>query len=146
VKRRYRVVGAAIASRKHSYRHALGGGPIEKGAVASDHDDVRITDSVSSCEMDSVIPAELTNLRQLASAASEDVIDFDKVDFLEQGVELGHGVAQLASGEAAKPLGLSESSARLRVQGPDAHDPISAVPQRRGASGAGFGNQQRHDR
>jgi hypothetical protein len=121
---------AAIASRKRSYRHAFGGGRGEKGAIASDHDDVRITDSVSSREVDRVIPAELTNFRQLASAASEDVIDFDKVDLLEQGVELRHGVVQLPGGEAAKPLGLSERSARLRVQQPDAHNSISAIPQR----------------
>lgn len=134
-----------MASRKRGYRHADGGRRGEQGAIASDHDDIRITDSVSSREVDRVIPAELSSFRQLASAASEDIIDFDKVDRLEQGVELRHGVAQLPSGEAAKPLGLSERSARLRVQQPDAHDSISAIPQRRGASGTGFGNQQRHD-
>ena len=103
-------------------------------------------DSVGSRKVDSVIPAQLTNLSQLASTASEGVIDFDKIDRLEQGVERSDGVAQLPCREASKSLGLSERSTCLRIHEPDAHDPISAVPQRRGASGAGLGNQQRHDR
>jgi hypothetical protein len=103
-------------------------------------------DSVGSRKVDSVIPAQLTNLSQLASAASEGVIDFDEVDLLEQGVEPGDSVTQLPSREAAKSLRLSERSTCLRINEPDAYDPISAVPQRRGASGAGLGNQQRHDR
>ena len=103
-------------------------------------------DSVGSRKVDSVIAAQLTNLSQLAGAASEGVIDFDEVDLLEQGVELRDGDTQLPSCEAAKSLGLGESSARLRIDEPDAHDPISAVPQHRGASGARLSNQQRHDR
>jgi hypothetical protein len=131
---------------KLSYRHSLGGCCVEKRAVASDHDDVRIADSIGSREVDRVIPAQLTNFSQLASAASEGVINFHKVDFLEQGVEPTDSVAQLPSCEAAEALGLGESSARLRVDEPDAHDPISAVPQRRGTGGARLGNQQRDDR
>jgi hypothetical protein len=76
--------------------------------------------------VDRVIPAQLTNFSQLASAASEDVIDFDKVDLLEQGVEPIDSVAQLPSCEAAKSRGLGQSSARLRVDEPDTYDPISS--------------------
>ena len=79
--------------------------------------------------MDRVIPAQSANLSQLASAASEGVIDFDKVQLLKQGVELSHRVSELPSRDSAESLGLSESSACLRVDEPDAHDPISAVPQ-----------------
>jgi hypothetical protein len=39
---------------------------------------VRITDSVGSREVDRVIPAQPTKLRQLASAPSERVINFDR--------------------------------------------------------------------
>jgi hypothetical protein len=133
-------------SRKLSYRESLGSGCDEKRAVASDHDDVRIADSVGSREVDRVVPAQLTNLSQLASAASEDVIDFDKVDLLEQGVELSNGGAQLPACEAAKSLGLGQSSPCLRVDEPDAYDPISAVPQCRGVSGARLSDEQRHNR
>jgi hypothetical protein len=115
-------------SRKLSHRESFGGRRGEKRAVAGDHDDVRIADSVGSREVDRVIAAQLTNLGQFAGTASEDVIDFDKVDLLEQGLELGYGVAQLPSGEAAKPLGLGKSSPCLRGDEPDAHDPIGAVP------------------
>jgi hypothetical protein len=113
-------------SRKLSHRHALGSCRIEKGTISGDHDDVRIIDSVGSREVDSVIPAQSTNLSQLAGAASEGVIDFDEVDLLEQGVELGDSIAQLPSCEAAKSLGLGKRSTRLRIDEPDAHDPISA--------------------
>ena len=115
--------------RKLGYRHSLGCCCVEKCAVACDHDDVRIVDSICSSEVDSVIPAQLTTFSQLASPASEGLVDFDKVDLFEQGVELGDSVAQLPSCEAAKSLGLSESSARLRIDEPDAHDPISTDPQ-----------------
>jgi hypothetical protein len=54
----------------------------------------------------------------------------DHVDLREQRVERSHGAAQLASCVAARPLGLSESSARLRIDEPGAHHPVSAVPQR----------------
>jgi hypothetical protein len=131
---------------KLSYRHSLGSCCVEKGAVPSDHDDVWIVDPVGSRQVDSVIPAQLTNLSQLAGAAGEGVIDFDKIDLFEQGVELGDGVAQLAGCEAAKSLSLSESSACLWMHEADAHNAISTVPQRRGASGAGLSNQQRHHR
>jgi hypothetical protein len=133
-------------SGKLGYGHSLGGCCVQKRAVASDHDDVRIADPVGSREVDRVIPAQLTNFSQLASTASEGVIDFDDVDLLEQGVEPSDSVAQLPSCEASKSLRLSESSACLRIDEPDAYDPISAVPQRRGASGAGLGNKQRHNR
>ena len=115
-------------SRKLSHRESFGGGRGEQRAVPGDHDDVRIADSVGSCKVDRVVPAQLTNLSQFASTASEDVIDFDKVDLLEQGLELSDGVAQLPSCEAAKLLGLGKSSPCLRVDEPDAHDPISADP------------------
>jgi hypothetical protein len=134
------------SSRKLSYGESFGGGCGEKRAVASGHDDVWVADSVGSREVDRIVPAQPTHLSQLACAASKDVIDFDKVDLLEQGLERGDGVAQLPSCEAAKSLGLGKSSSCLRVDEPDAHDPISAVPQRRGASGAGFGDQQWHNR
>jgi hypothetical protein len=140
------VVGSATASRKRSYRHALSSGRIENGAVASNHDDVWITDSFGSREVDCVIPAQSTNLSQLASADSEGMIDLDEVGHLKQGIELSHSIAQLPCCEAAKSLGLGESSARLWIEEPNAHDPIGAVPQRRGASGAGFGDQQWHNR
>ena len=123
-------------SRKRSYRHALSGGRIEKG-VASNHDDVWIADPFCRREVDRVIPAQSTSLSQLASADSEGMIDLDEVGHLEQGVELSHGDAQLPCCEAAKSLGLGESSAYLRIEESDAHDPIGAVPQRRGAGGAG---------
>lgn len=129
-----------------SYREPFGGGCGEKSAVASGYDDVRVADSVGGREVDRVVPAQPTCLSQLAGAASEDVIDFDKVDRLEQGLELGDGVAQLSSREAAKSLGLGKSSSRLRIDEPDAHDSISAVPQRCRARGAGFGDQQWHNR
>jgi hypothetical protein len=132
--------------RELSDRHSLGCCRVEKGADASDHDDVWIADSVGSREVDRVVPAQLTNLSQLASAASKGIVDFDKVDLLEQGVERSDSVAQLASRESAKPLGLSESSACLWVDEPHAHDPISGIPQRRGPRGAGLGKQQRHHR
>ncbi len=132
--------------RKLSYGHSLGSCCVEKRAVASDHDDVRITDSVGSREVDRVIPAQLTNFSQLASAASEGVIDFDDVDLLEYGVEPSGSVAQLPSREASKSLRLSESRACLRIDEPDAYYPISTVPQRRRASGAGLGDQERHNR
>jgi hypothetical protein len=128
------------------YRHSLGGGCVEKRPVAGGHDDAGITDPVGSREVDRVIPAQLTNFGQLASAACEGIIDLDKVDLLEQGVELGHRVAQLSSRETAKSHCLGKGSPHLRVEEPDAHDPIGTVPQRCGASGAGFGDQQRHDR
>jgi uncharacterized protein YfcZ (UPF0381/DUF406 family) len=79
--------------RKLGYRHTLGCCCVEKGSVASDHDDVRIVNSIGSSEVDSVIPAQSTNLSQCASAASEGVIDFDKVDLFEQGVELSDSIA-----------------------------------------------------
>jgi hypothetical protein len=135
----------ACASRKRSYRHALSSGRIEKGAVASNHHDIRITDSFGSREVDCVISAQSTNLSQLASADSEGMVDLDEVGHLNQGVELSHSTAQLPCCEAAKSLGLGERSARLRIEEPDAHDPIGTVPQRCGASRAEFGDQQRHD-
>ena len=72
------------ASRKRSYRHALSGGRIEKYAVASNHDDVWITDPFCRREVDRVIPAQSTSLSQLASADSEGMIDLDEVDHFEQ--------------------------------------------------------------
>jgi hypothetical protein len=83
---------AGIALRKLCDRHSLGCCCVEKGAVASDHDDVRIADSIGSSEVDSVIPAQSTIFSQFASAASEGVIDFDKVDLFEQGVELSDSI------------------------------------------------------
>jgi hypothetical protein len=74
-------------------RHSLGCCCVEKGVVASDHDDVRIVDSIGSSEVDSVIPAQSTILCQFASAASEGVIDLDKVNLFKQGVELGDSIA-----------------------------------------------------
>ena len=115
-------------SQKLGYRHSLGGDSVKKGAVAGDHDDVRVTDPFGGREVDRVIPAQLADFRQLAGAASEGVINLDKVDLLEQGVELGDYVAQLPSREAANSLRLSESRAGLRIDEPDAHDPVSAVP------------------
>jgi hypothetical protein len=125
-----RCRGCVLGSRsqKLGYRHSLDSGRVEKVAVAGDHDDVRVTDPVGGREVDRVIPTQLTDFRQLAGAASEGIINLDKVELLEQGVELCHRVAQLPSREAAKPLGLSERSARLRVQQPDAHNSISAIP------------------
>jgi uncharacterized protein YfcZ (UPF0381/DUF406 family) len=79
--------------RKPGYRHSLGCCCVEKGVVASDHDDVRIVDSIGSSEVDSVIPAQSTNFSQLAGAASEGAIDFYEVDLLEQGVELSDSIA-----------------------------------------------------
>ena len=79
--------------RKPGYRHSLSCCCVEKGAVASDHDDVRIVDPIGSSEVDSVIPAQSTNFSQLAGAASEGVIDFYEVDLLEQGVELSDSIA-----------------------------------------------------
>ena len=116
------------ASPKLGYGESFGGGCGEKCSIASDQDDVRIADSVGSREVDRVIPAKLTDLSQFAGTASENVIDFDKVDLLEQGLELTYEVAQLPSCEAAKSLGLGERSSCLRVGESDAHDPISAVP------------------
>jgi hypothetical protein len=115
-------------SPKLSYGESFGGGCGEQCSVTSDQDDVRMADSVGSREVDRVIPAKLTDLSQFASPASEDIIDFDKVDLLEHGLEFSHEVAQLPRCEAAKSLGLGESSSCLRVGEPDAHDPISAVP------------------
>ena len=133
-------------SRKLSHCQSLSSCGLEKRAVASDHDDVRIADSVGSREVDRVIPVQLTSLSQLASSASEGVINFDQVHLLEYGVELGYSDAEMASCKAAKSLGLGERGARLRVDEPDANDSIGAVPKRRGANRAAFGNQQRHDR
>ena len=103
------------ASRKLRYRHSLGSCCVQKGVIASNHDDVRIMDSDGSGEVDSVIPTKSTDLSQLARTTSEGVIDFDKVDLLEQGVELGNCIAQLPSREAAKSLRLGEGSAGLRI-------------------------------
>jgi len=64
--------------------------------------------------MNRVISAQSTSFGQLASAAGEGIITFDEVDLLEQGVELGHGVAQLPRCDAAQSLGLGESGACLR--------------------------------
>ena len=96
--------------------------------------------------MDSVIATQSTSVSQLAGASGKGVIDFDKIDPFEQRVELGDGAAQLSGCEAAKPLGLSESSACLWIDEADAHNAISTVPQCRGASGARLSNQQRHHR
>jgi hypothetical protein len=67
---------------------------------------VRITNSVGSRELDRVIPAQPTNLRQLASAPSEHVINFDKVGLREPGVERSHGttadVSKYATTSAAR--------------------------------------------
>jgi hypothetical protein len=59
------------------HRHSLGSRCVQEGTVASDDDDVRILDSVGSHPVDSVMPAQLTDLSQLAGAASEGGIDFD---------------------------------------------------------------------
>jgi hypothetical protein len=83
----------ATASRKRSYRHALSSGRIEKGAVASNHNDLWITDSFGGCEVNSVISAQSTSLSQFASADSEGMIDLDEIGHLKQGVELSHSIA-----------------------------------------------------
>ena len=132
-------------SRKFGDRQSLGCCRVEKCAVTSDHDDVRIVDSLGSREVDRVIPAQSMNFSQLTSPTSERIIELDKIDFLEQGVEVSDGVAEMPRGDAAKSLGLSESSACLRVDEPHAHNPISAVPERRGTRGAGLGDQQWHN-
>ena len=119
---------SAWRSPKLGNRHSLGCCCLEKGTVGSDQDDVRIV-SIGSREEDSVIAAQLTNFSQLASAASEGVVDLDKVDLFEQRVELSGSVVQLPGCEAAESLGLSQSSARLRIDEADAHDSIGADPQ-----------------
>jgi hypothetical protein len=85
-------------------------------------------------------------LRKLASATSECLIKLDHVDLTQQDLEFADCVAEVASGEPTKTLGLSESSASLRIRKPDTNDPICAFPQRCGTVRAAFGNQQRHDR
>jgi hypothetical protein len=85
-------------------------------------------------------------LRKLASATSECLINLDHVDLTQQGLEFADCVAQVPSGEPTKTMGLSESSASLRVRKPDANDPIRAFPQRCGTVRAALGNQQRDDR
>jgi len=107
-------------SRKLSHCQSLSSCGLEKRAVASDHDDIRITDSVGSREVDCVIPAQLTSLSQLASSASEGVINFDQVHLLEQGVELGYSDAEMASCKAAKSLGMPHRIAMRRVVLPQA--------------------------
>jgi hypothetical protein len=129
-----RAVRSATASRNRSYRHALSGGRIQKGAVASNHDDLWITDSFGSCEVNCVISAKSTNLSQFASTDSEGMIELNEVCYLKQRVERSHSIAQLPSCEAAKSLGPGEGSARLRIEEPNAHDPVGAVPQCCGAS------------
>jgi hypothetical protein len=77
----------AKRSRELSHCQSLSSCGLEKRAVASDHDDVRVTDSVGSREVDRVMSAQLTSLSQLARSASEGVINLDQVHLLEQGVE-----------------------------------------------------------
>ena len=91
--------------------------------------------------MNRVVPAQSMNVGQLASPTSERIIELDKIDFFEQGVEVSDGVPEVPSGDAAKSLGLSESSARLGVEEPHAHNPIRAVPKRSGTGGAGLSDQ-----
>jgi hypothetical protein len=79
------------------------------------------------------MPAESTHLGQLAGPASKRVIDLDKVELVQQGVEPGDGVAQRSGREAAESLGPSERGAGLRVDEPDAHHPISADANRHDA-------------
>lgn len=128
-------------SRKLSHHQSLGSCCVAQRAVASDHDKIGTADSVGGREVDRIMSAQSMTFSQLASVASEGVVDVDEVDLLEQGIERRDRVAQLPSGEPSKPLGLGESGARLRVDEPDAHDPIGAVPQGSGAIGPGFGDQ-----
>ena len=86
------------------------------------------------------------NSRQLARPTSERVIDLDKIDFLEQGVEVGDGVAKVPRGDAVESPGLSERGACLGAEEPDAHNPIRAFPKRSGTGGARFGDEQTHNR
>ena len=92
---------------------------VEKRAVASDHDDA--ADPCSDHRLGRQPRAgprhsrAIDQLSQLASAASEGVIDFDDVDLLAYGVEPSGSVAQLPSREASKSLRLSESRACLRI-------------------------------
>jgi hypothetical protein len=139
------VTSLSRLSRKFGDRHSLVCRRVEKCAVTSDHDDVWIANSVGSREVDRVIPTQSMKFGQLTSPTSERIIELDKIDLLEHRVEVSDGVAEMPRGDAAKSLGLSESSACLRVDQPHAHNPIRAVPEQRGTGGAGLGDQQWHN-
>ena len=54
---------------------------VEKCAVAGDHNDVRIADSVGSREVNCDVPTQSMNFSQLASPTSERIIELDNIDF-----------------------------------------------------------------
>ena len=97
-------------------------------------------------EVYSVIAPKTVGLRDLPCVPSDRVVDLDEIELFVSRVELGHRGPKLASRQSSEAVRLRESCATLGVHESGAHNAVSPIPQRGGASRAGLDNEQRHDR
>jgi hypothetical protein len=97
-------------------------------------------------EVYSVIAPKTVGLCELPCVPSERVVDLDEIELVVSRVELGHGGPKLANCQSSEAVRLSESCATLGIHESGAHNAVSPIPQRGGASRAGLDNEQRHDR
>lgn len=132
-------------SRDRGDRHPLGRRRPEERAVASDDNEIRITHTIGPCQMNAVVPAKAMGFGKVSGASSQLVVDLDDIELLESCVQLMHRFSKLASGEPSETVCLSEGCAALGVDKPDAHNPVSSIPQQCSTSGAGLDDEQRND-
>jgi hypothetical protein len=126
--------------------HPLGRRRTEECFVPCDDDEVWIAHSICGREVYSVIAPKTVGLCELPCAPSERVVDLDEIELVASRVELGHGGPKLASCQSSEAVRLGESCATLGIHESGAHNAVSPIPQRGGASRAGLDNEQRHDR
>ena len=137
------VLGASPNGRNG---HPLGRRRTEECFVPCDDDEVWIAYSIRGREVYSAIAPKTVGFRELPCVPSERVVDLDQIELAVSRVELGHRGPKLASCQSSEAVRLSESRTTLGIHESGAHNAVSPIPQRRGASRAGLDNEQRHDR
>jgi hypothetical protein len=126
--------------------HPLGRRRTEQCLVPCDDDEIWIPHSIRGREVYSVIAPKTVRLRELPCVPGERVIDLDEIELFVSRVELGHRGPKLASCQSSEAVRLCESCATLGIHESRAHNAISPIPQRGGASRADLDNEQRHHR
>jgi hypothetical protein len=114
--------------------------------VPCDEDEVWIVHSMGRRELYSVIAPKTVGLCELPCVPSERVVDLDEIELFVSRVELGHRGPKVASCQSSEAVRLRQRGATLGIHESGAHNAVSPIPQRRGASRAGLDNEQRHDR
>ncbi len=122
-------------------RHSFRCRRIEKPAIASDDDQIRVPHSVCSRKMDGLVAPEAVGFGEVPCPSREVIVDLDEIELPEPGIEHAGSLAKLAGSQPSEPVCLSKRGPALGIQKTCADDPIGAVPQGRGPDGTSFGDE-----